>query len=273
MGQPALSLAAALQRRAQRPRAHRRAASWPGTGGVSEIGAELFALVARARAAGLDPELELRAAARAYRDQVRAWEAAGAAGPGLPGKHAPPGTSPAWPVRAPAPPPLGSRTEYHVSRAPPPVPPSGACNCGLHRRHFRQADSRLARQPDGRGRGSSRRRQPRPGGCAERRVHGRIRGRRAARRRRRLRREGRDPGRSGRHRRDPARAARLRRRRPAPGRPGADRPGPDAGQVPARRQRHPGRQPGRGQGRGRVVGPAAVPLPRRPQRARAARAR
>ena len=41
---------------------------------VSELGAELFALVARSRAAGLDPELELRAAARAYRDRVRAWE-------------------------------------------------------------------------------------------------------------------------------------------------------------------------------------------------------
>jgi len=42
---------------------------------VSEIGAELFALVARARAAGLDPELEMRSAARAYRDRVLAWEA------------------------------------------------------------------------------------------------------------------------------------------------------------------------------------------------------
>ncbi len=41
---------------------------------VSEIGAELFALAARARAAGLDPEQELRAAARAYRDRVQAWE-------------------------------------------------------------------------------------------------------------------------------------------------------------------------------------------------------
>jgi NTP pyrophosphatase (non-canonical NTP hydrolase) len=40
----------------------------------SELGAELFALVARARAAGLDPELELRAAARVYRDRVQAWE-------------------------------------------------------------------------------------------------------------------------------------------------------------------------------------------------------
>jgi XTP/dITP diphosphohydrolase len=44
---------------------------------VSDIGAELFALVARARQAGLDPELELRAAARAYRDRVRAWERPG----------------------------------------------------------------------------------------------------------------------------------------------------------------------------------------------------
>ncbi|MGH3394860.1 MAG: MazG family protein [Streptosporangiaceae bacterium] len=56
----------------------------PGAGGadaavageaeVSEIGAELFALADRARAAGLDPELELRAAARTYRDRVQAWE-------------------------------------------------------------------------------------------------------------------------------------------------------------------------------------------------------
>jgi XTP/dITP diphosphohydrolase len=44
----------------------------PGDGG--RLGAELFALVARAREAGLDPELELRAAARRYADQVRRWE-------------------------------------------------------------------------------------------------------------------------------------------------------------------------------------------------------
>jgi XTP/dITP diphosphohydrolase len=44
---------------------------------VSDVGAELFALVARARQAGLDPELELRAAARAYRDRVRTWERPG----------------------------------------------------------------------------------------------------------------------------------------------------------------------------------------------------
>jgi XTP/dITP diphosphohydrolase len=123
-GQPALSLAAQLQRRAERagvpadladlpaggpagpaaaaegggpaggdgsvegggPAGGDRAAGGAvaaegdGTAGgqaVSDIGAELFALVARAREAGLDPELELRAAARAYRDRVRAWERSG----------------------------------------------------------------------------------------------------------------------------------------------------------------------------------------------------
>ena len=83
-GQPALALAAQLQRRAERAGAPARLAAVAGEGGaaradagVSEIGAELFALVARARAAGLDPELELRAAARAYRDQVHSWEQSG----------------------------------------------------------------------------------------------------------------------------------------------------------------------------------------------------
>jgi XTP/dITP diphosphohydrolase len=107
-GQPALALATQLQRRAERAGAPAeladlraggpaeladlragalaeladlRAGATQGTGaadgnGVSDIGAELFALVAKARAAGLDPELELRAAARAYRDRVRAWEQA-----------------------------------------------------------------------------------------------------------------------------------------------------------------------------------------------------
>jgi XTP/dITP diphosphohydrolase len=80
-GQPALALAAQLQRRAERAGvpsdlAGRGSEAGPADTGTSpsEIGAELFALVARARAAGLDPELELRAAARAYRDQVQAWE-------------------------------------------------------------------------------------------------------------------------------------------------------------------------------------------------------
>jgi len=112
-GQPALSLAGQLQRRAERAGAPADLAGLPVTGSgsaagrgpaggsgpvtgsgpdagdgfageasagegdgpaVSAIGAELFALVARAWEAGLDPELELRAAARAYRDRVRAWE-------------------------------------------------------------------------------------------------------------------------------------------------------------------------------------------------------
>lgn len=77
-GQPALSLAAQLQRRAERSGAPAELADLPvgdgrGPEGVSEIGAALFSLVARARAAGLDPEMELRAAARSYRDQVRHW--------------------------------------------------------------------------------------------------------------------------------------------------------------------------------------------------------
>ena len=75
LGQPALSLAAQLQRRAER-------AGVPGDlepvpeddpGG---IGRDLFRLVARARAAGRDPETELRAVARRYRDLVREWERA-----------------------------------------------------------------------------------------------------------------------------------------------------------------------------------------------------
>ncbi len=78
-GQPALALAAQLQRRAERAGVPGELADLAGLaagtdGAPSELGAELFALVARARAAGLDPELELRAAARAYRDRVQQWE-------------------------------------------------------------------------------------------------------------------------------------------------------------------------------------------------------
>jgi XTP/dITP diphosphohydrolase len=73
-GQPALALAAQLQRRAERSGvpADLVTAGDAGDG----LGAELFALVATARAAGLDPELELRGAARRYQDRVRAWETA-----------------------------------------------------------------------------------------------------------------------------------------------------------------------------------------------------
>jgi XTP/dITP diphosphohydrolase len=90
--QPALALAAQLQRRAKRAGAPAELAdlrhdgqaavtepdepAGPGSAAVSDTGAELFALVSKARQAGLDPELELRAAARAYRDRVRAWELA-----------------------------------------------------------------------------------------------------------------------------------------------------------------------------------------------------
>ena len=74
MGQPALALAAALQRRARRSGAPGELADLAGDPAVSDVGAELFALAARARAAGLDPEQELRAAARAYRERVRDWE-------------------------------------------------------------------------------------------------------------------------------------------------------------------------------------------------------
>jgi XTP/dITP diphosphohydrolase len=85
MGQPALSLAAQLQRRAEAAGAPGELAELPvdevvdrdhgqGDGTVSELGAELFALVTRARAAGLNPEIELRHAARVFSDRVRAWE-------------------------------------------------------------------------------------------------------------------------------------------------------------------------------------------------------
>jgi XTP/dITP diphosphohydrolase len=90
-GQPALSLAAQLQRRAERagitvsPEAQPGAAgdaSTPSTPSTPSspsspgelLGAELMALVARARAAGLDPELELRAAALSFAAGVRERE-------------------------------------------------------------------------------------------------------------------------------------------------------------------------------------------------------
>jgi NTP pyrophosphatase (non-canonical NTP hydrolase) len=75
-GQPALALAAQLQRRAARvgvPEELARLDPRPGAEGP-DIGRELFGLVAKARELGLDPETELRAAARRYRDLVHAWE-------------------------------------------------------------------------------------------------------------------------------------------------------------------------------------------------------
>jgi MazG family protein len=83
-GQPALALAAQLQRRAARAGVPESLAeladitesSHPGPAqdGLTDLGAELFLLVRRARMAGLDPEHELRMAAMSYRDRVRAWE-------------------------------------------------------------------------------------------------------------------------------------------------------------------------------------------------------
>ena len=86
-GQPALSLAAQLQRRAGRaglspsrdgagPVGCVGSAGSDGDAGLTgeRLGAELMALVARAQGAGLDPELELRAAARRFADDVRERE-------------------------------------------------------------------------------------------------------------------------------------------------------------------------------------------------------
>jgi XTP/dITP diphosphohydrolase len=69
-GQPALSLAAQLLRRAER-------AGFPVAGrpAVGEgLGDQLLELAARARVAGLDPETELRGAARRLAARVRDWE-------------------------------------------------------------------------------------------------------------------------------------------------------------------------------------------------------
>lgn len=70
-GQPALALAAQLQRRAARAGAPVDLFC-----GGQSLGDSLLRIVATSREAGLDPELELRAAARAFRDRVTAWERA-----------------------------------------------------------------------------------------------------------------------------------------------------------------------------------------------------
>jgi len=77
-GQPALSLAAQLLRRAGRigypgdelPAADDRADGLAG----QDVGQELLRLVVMAAQHGLDPELELRRVARLLADRVRAWE-------------------------------------------------------------------------------------------------------------------------------------------------------------------------------------------------------
>ena len=82
-GQPALALAAQLQRRAVRAGVPEELSLLDVNSGGAEsgdpgedIGRELFRLVVKAREAGRDPEMELRVAARRYRDLVRAWERA-----------------------------------------------------------------------------------------------------------------------------------------------------------------------------------------------------
>jgi XTP/dITP diphosphohydrolase len=90
-GQAALALAAQLQRRAERAGVPEEVMGAGGTAGApvpeagknaaaadtaARIGDSLFTLVAVARAAGVDPEMELRSAARRFGDRVRAWERA-----------------------------------------------------------------------------------------------------------------------------------------------------------------------------------------------------
>ena len=77
-GQPALALAAQLQRRAGRAGFPVSLPSSAGDGTVAEeLGDELFRLAAKASDEGIDPELELRSAARRYADLVRSWERLG----------------------------------------------------------------------------------------------------------------------------------------------------------------------------------------------------
>ncbi|MEU6280848.1 nucleoside triphosphate pyrophosphohydrolase [Streptomyces sp. NPDC047028] len=72
LGQPGLALTAKLASRART--AHLDVPLPQGEG----IGYELLALAARAEAEGVDPEASLRAAARVYRDAIRAAEGGGA---------------------------------------------------------------------------------------------------------------------------------------------------------------------------------------------------
>lgn len=74
-GQPALSLSVQLQARAAAAGAPPEIADLG-----DDLGGKLFGLAAAARAAGLDPELELRAAARKFSDRFRAWERQSRAG-------------------------------------------------------------------------------------------------------------------------------------------------------------------------------------------------
>jgi XTP/dITP diphosphohydrolase len=76
LGQPALTLAAKLQRRAGKLGAGipAGAAVAAGDGQEAALGAELWDLVARCADAGVDPEVALRTVARGFRDRLAAAE-------------------------------------------------------------------------------------------------------------------------------------------------------------------------------------------------------
>ena len=76
LAQPALALAAKLHSRATRA----GVAPVLPEAGPDDLGGQLLELAFRAQQRGLDPEAELRAAARRYRDAVRQAEASGRAG-------------------------------------------------------------------------------------------------------------------------------------------------------------------------------------------------
>ncbi len=81
LGQPALALAAKLQRRATRlgaPVPPGTAISG-GSGTAEALGAELWDLVARCAEAGVDPEVALRSVAKGFRDRLAEAEAAATA--------------------------------------------------------------------------------------------------------------------------------------------------------------------------------------------------
>ncbi len=74
-GQPALSLAAQLQRRAERAGFAESVGDPRDEAAPADvIGHDLMRIVARARAAEIDPEILLREASRRYAERVRRWE-------------------------------------------------------------------------------------------------------------------------------------------------------------------------------------------------------
>jgi XTP/dITP diphosphohydrolase len=95
LGQPAVALAAKLTSRTAR--AHLPADLLPAGAGVGE---QLFALAAEAKLAGVDPEAELRTAARRFADQVRSAEQAAVAAGADPHTLDAAGWRRYWPTRS-----------------------------------------------------------------------------------------------------------------------------------------------------------------------------